>query len=127
MRAACVLCVAMCDHVCAVPCACGARVPPVVCVPQQVKEIADYMSKHGITTTQFWLDIESSDWGSNHTKNVDFIEHLGAEAAKRIPGTTVGIYTAQWCVAAPHVVLVVGVLHVWLCCSHATQPARAKL
>ena len=52
------------------------------------------MKKNGVDFDMFWLDLENSDWGSNHTHNRLFIERL--RNAAEAEGAKVGIYTSAW-------------------------------
>ena len=69
-----------------------------VLVPvQQVQDDLSYLSKHGVKIDEFWLDVERSDWGSNHTWNTHFIWKM-ADEAKKHTKAKVGVYTSesQW-------------------------------
>mmetsp|Transcript_6866 Transcript_6866/g.14183 ORF Transcript_6866/g.14183 Transcript_6866/m.14183 type:complete len:218 (+) Transcript_6866:62-715(+) len=63
----------------------------------QVQDDLSYLSKHGVKIDEFWLDVERSDWGSNHTWNTHFIWKM-ADEAKKHTKAKVGVYTSesQW-------------------------------
>lgn len=64
---------------------------------QQIESDIAYLKDHGVEISEFWLDIESSDWGSNHTWNTRFIERLASKASS-LTSARVGIYSShsQW-------------------------------
>ena len=64
---------------------------------QQVRDDLRYLSKHGVKIDEFWLDVERSDWGSDHAWNTDFILKM-ADEAKKHTKAKVGVYTSesQW-------------------------------
>ena len=53
-----------------------------------------YLRSHGVSIDSFWIDVERSDWGSNHTFNTHFIRDE-CETAKSQTSALVGVYTSQ--------------------------------
>ena len=55
-----------------------------------------YLKSHGVDFHEFWVDVERSDWGSNHSWNTHFIKNC-CDAAKG-SAIHVGVYTSesQW-------------------------------
>ena len=68
--------------------------PPPRTPPQQIHTSLKHLRDNKVNFTTFWLDIENSDWGSDHKRNVEFIGQLGDAA--RAHGVDVGIYTSAW-------------------------------
>ena len=64
------------------------------CSLQQVSSDLSYLRSHGVSIDSFWIDVERSDWGSNHTFNTHFIRDE-CETAKSQTSALVGVYTSQ--------------------------------
>lgn len=60
----------------------------------QIHDSIHHLHDNGVDISTFWLDIENSDWGHDHSRNVKFITDLAKAAASH--GVEVGIYTSAW-------------------------------
>mmetsp|Transcript_11328 Transcript_11328/g.39468 ORF Transcript_11328/g.39468 Transcript_11328/m.39468 type:complete len:560 (-) Transcript_11328:178-1857(-) len=59
----------------------------------QVDESIHHLHSNGVNFTTYWIDIENSNWGGDHARNVKFISDLAAAAKGH--GVDVGIYTSS--------------------------------